>query len=73
MAKIKNINPTKSNIIDFKKAQKDLAEICNLEQRNYVLKQIDKIAHSAANKQSSMMWQTLTEGSGWKNTSKSHR
>ena len=57
-------HPTKSNITN-KKAQKDLSEICNLKQ------QIDKIAHSAANTQSSMVWQTVNEVSGRKTTSKS--
>jgi exonuclease III len=71
VAKLKNLNPIKSNISKFKKAQKDLAEIYNLEQRNYVLTQIDKIAHASTNKQSSMAWQTVNEVSGRKTSSKS--
>ena len=31
VAKFKNINPTESNITNFRKAQKDLEEIYNLE------------------------------------------
>ena len=71
VAKIKNIKPTKRNIANFKIAQQDLVDTYNLEQRNYVLNQIDKIAHSAANKQSSIAWQTVNEVSGRETSSKS--
>ena len=50
----------------FKKAQKDLVETYESEQRFYVLSQIDKLKNAAENRQSSVAWKTVNEVTGRK-------
>ena len=59
------------NNAKFTKAQQDLADTYEVEQRNYIQNKIETIAHSAANKQSSIAWQTINEISSRKSTNKS--
>ena len=55
----------------FKKAQKDLVETYESEQRLYVLSQIDKLKNAAENRQSSITWKTVNEVTGRKTSSNS--
>ena len=58
---LKRTKPTKSNMAKFKKAQKDLVETYESEERLYVLSQIDKLKNAAENRQSSVAWKTVNE------------
>ena len=68
---MKRTKLTKSNKAKFKKAQKDLVETYESEQRLYVLSQMDKLKNAAENRQSSVAWKTVNEVTGRKTSSNS--
>ena len=63
-------NPTNTNALKLKTAQYQLAGIYIKEQTEYIQNQIDKIRDSVEDRQSSIAWQTINEGSRRKNTAK---
>ena len=70
-AKIKNSNPSNSNLANFKKAQSELSKTYMEEQIAYLQNKIDIISKAAVNKQSAEAWKTVNEISGRKTTNKS--
>ena len=64
-------NPTNTNALKLKKAQKELASIYLKEQTEYVQNQIDKIRDPVEDRQSRIAWQTIHEVSRRKSTAKS--
>ena len=68
---VKRTKPTKTNITKFKKAQKDLVDTYESEQRMYILNQIDKIKNATENRQSSIAWKIVNEVTGRKTYSNS--
>ena len=63
-------NPTNTNALKLKKAQKELANIYLKELTEYIQNQIDKIRNLMEDRQSRITWQTINEGSRRKSTAK---
>ena len=61
-------NPTNTNALKLKKAQKELASIHLKEQIEYIQNQIDKIRDSVEDRQSRIAWQTINEVNRKKST-----
>ena len=69
-AEMKNSLPTNKKKRKFKSLQKELTEIYEAEQTDYIQNKISIINEAAVNKKSSIAWQTVNEISRRKGTSK---
>ena len=63
-------NPTNANALKLKKAQNELASIYLKEKTEYIQNQIDKIRDSVEDRQSRIVWQTITDVSRKNSTAK---
>ena len=63
-------NPTNANAQKLKKVQRELINIYQKEQKEYIQSQINKIQNSVQDRQSWISWQTVSEESKKKSTSR---
>ena len=69
-SKRKRLCPTRNNVLNVVKAQKELAEAYLTEQQKYIQEEINKLENAHENKKSALAWKIINKLSGRKSTNK---